>query len=330
MFRVFSQFGEISRLCASSGSAPACTPYFGHAYTSSLGGHPTFARSSVGSYLDSSDGLVKTALANIPRYQSGGLLFEISAATNIYPYSIDTTSMTFNSCGAVTGKDSPSGDTDAYAVIVNAATHTVYVYKNSSVTSGSQYVFSVYAKSYGYNFLQLNGSSGFPTTDFQNFNLSTGELGNSMGGDDTGMIDIGNGWYRCYFVLTATSSTSSGRFIMSILNADINSRNPSYAGDGVSGLVFWGPQLEVGAYPTSYIETVDATPVTRAAETLSYSGINATNETRASVDIFDGNGFQNVDVDNWDGKVDSNIITGSASPAIVQSIVAYPTGCRPA
>jgi hypothetical protein len=54
----------------------------------------------------------------------------------------------------------------------------------------------------------------------------------------------------------------------------------SYTGDGYKGVFLWGAQLEVGAFPTSYIPTVAAS-VTRNADVASMTGANFSSWYRA-------------------------------------------------
>lgn len=84
----------------------------------------------------------------------------------------------------------------------------------------------------------------------------------------------------------------------------------------------WGAQLTQQSAISSYIPT-SGSAVTRAAETLSYSGIAADNETRAITDA------GTVDTDDWDGIVDATI-NGADNLAQITSIDVYTTGERPA
>ena len=76
---------------------------------------------------------------------------------------------------------------------------------------------------------------------------------------------MGNGWYRC----SATDGLSQAR--VQIYISDANGSTAAYTGDGASGIVLYGAQLEDGAFPTSYIPTTTAA-VTRNADVATITG----------------------------------------------------------
>ena len=83
-------------------------------------------------------------------------------------------------------------------------------------------------------------------------------------------------------------------------------------------------QVESGAVQTSLMEGT-GTPVSRAVDTLSYSGAwTADNETRAVENGTD------VDVDDWDGVVDTTLDSDADGILELSSINVYTTGERPA
>ena len=89
-------------------------------------------------------------------------------------------------------------------------------------------------------------------------------------------------------------------------------------------IYIWGAQLETGSVPTSYIKTEGAI-ASRAVDTLSYSGAwTADNETRAVENGTD------VDVDDWDGVVDTTLDSDADGILELSSINVYTTGERPA
>jgi hypothetical protein len=63
------------------------------------------------------------------------------------------------------------------------------------------------------------------------------------------ITSVGNGWYRCSITVTGTAATNN--FRVYIVTND-GSGNASYAGDGVSGMLIWGAQLEAAASATDY------------------------------------------------------------------------------
>lgn len=137
--------------------------------------------------------------------------------------------------------------------------------ENTALTSLSGTVtFSVFAKSNGYNLFILRLSDfGLPIY----FNLTNGTIIGSESGVTSVIKDFGNGWYRCSITANVTNNTVV-RFQIS--QDDLLT---TFAGDNVKGILFYGAQLEQGAYPTSYIPTVAST-VTRNADVISKTGIS--------------------------------------------------------
>jgi len=215
---------------------------------------------------------------NIPRldYSNGtcpSLLVE-PQRTNLalYSSSFDNGTWSKNELNVTTnGFISPSGIQDADKIIPNTVNTFHTVQQVLSVSSGSNYTFSTYAKASGYNYVVFNtgGSTGGNSGPI--VNLSNGTIAGYFGITDYNAVveDAGNGWYKISFTFT-TNSTSA--------NVDINifptSTVASYSGDGTSGCIFWGYQFELGAYPTSYIPTTSAS-VTRNADVVSKTGISS-------------------------------------------------------
>jgi hypothetical protein len=85
---------------------------------------------------------------------------------------------------------------------------------------------------------------------------------------------VGNGWYRVS--LTYTSDTATSLTIRSFPYVG----STQLTGDGFSGLLVWGAQLEAGAFATSYIPTTTA-QVTRSADAASMTGTNFSSWYRA-------------------------------------------------
>ena len=229
----------------------------------------TFTRASSGTYVGS-DGLLKTATTNEPRFDHNpltgeclGLLVE-EQRTNLLRQSenLGTTwvangLLAFGSGSTLNAITAPDGATTADLITENTATaqHNVY----QTVTTTGQKTFSVFAKQGpGNRLLRLvdfNATNGAQAETY--FNLSTGAVVSG-----TGTIRaFSNGWYCCS--ITTTTTVTSNYYI------SISSGNGvfSYTGDGTSGIYVWGAQLEAGAFPTGYIPTT-ASAATRSADVV--------------------------------------------------------------
>lgn len=133
--------------------------------------------------------------------------------------------------------------------------HTIN--QGATVTSSTYYTYSVYAKADGYNYIQTNESA---VTNAQAvFDLSAGTAATATSNnqslhDATSRIQsVGNGWYRCSVTYKTGSAQTGMTFNTYILN---NSAASSYAGNGTSGVLFWGAMINVGTTANTYVTSV--------------------------------------------------------------------------
>jgi hypothetical protein len=166
----------------------------------------------------------------------------------------------------------PDGTSTADLMVPNATDFSKFILQDTQIANGGVYTQSVFVKAGGYNFAQLTPSTRFPLVDYVNFNLSTGAIGNSSGTLNPTITSVGNGWYRISITATA-NSTGAGRFLIAAINADTNSRAPAFIGDGTSGILIWGAQLEQRSSVTAYTATTTQ-PITNYIPALQTATAN--------------------------------------------------------
>jgi hypothetical protein len=240
----------------------------------------TFTRASSGTYVGS-DGLIKTATTNEPRFdhnpttgESLGLLVE-EQRTNLLlrseefgnaSWSKVSTTITANSIAAPDGLITADTITDSNDVA--AAAHSA-TSPSQSFTSGVAYTVSVFAKAGTLGETAfIFPSSAFTATLSARFSLTAGTVTAVDAGVTGSIVSLPNGWYRCTATATATT-TASG----TIQFRTATTTGSFYQGNGTGTIYLWGAQLEAGAFPTSYIPTTTAT-VTRSADVASITGTN--------------------------------------------------------
>ena len=221
---------------------------------SALSDITTFARTGTATYVDS-DGVLQTAADGVPRtahhlwdgtaWVNAGLLLESEARTNLFPFSTDLDNITWTgaSFGVTVTDDAgvaPDGSTTA-ARVQGLTSFRVYA-DSLTLSAGQAITISVWVKSN----ISLD----------QEFQLLIDDA--IVSGDKTATQE----WQRFSFSATTTSGTAS---LFGIAD--------NVAGDTYD-LLIWGPQLEVGATPSSYIPTTGTT-ATRNAETLTIASADA-------------------------------------------------------
>jgi hypothetical protein len=99
------------------------------------------------------------------------------------------------------------------------------------------------------------------------FNISSGVIGTTGLGHTASIVSFGNGWYRV--IVTFTSAIANG----ALLRLAPDNNIATYTGDGTSGILLWGAQLEAGSFPTSYIPTTTGT-LARSADVCSITDLS--------------------------------------------------------
>jgi hypothetical protein len=260
--------------------------------SSTLDSRITFTRASGATYFDSS-GVLQTAASGVARFdhnpitgESLGLLVE-EQRTNICLQSEDfsTTWTAVNASAQTNVAIAPTGALTADKLTEDTSSGVSHriTQTSMSLAASTAATFSFYAKASGRNIVRAqlyeDNSNGI-LTGF--FDLSSGTVtstsvsGTASGASGT-ITAVGNGWYRC--TLSGIPYTS-GTLASVALTLVSTGTTVVYTGDGYSGVFLWGAQLEVGAFPTSYIPTVAAT-VTRNADAASMTGANFSSWYRA-------------------------------------------------
>ena len=125
----------------------------------------------------------------------------------------------------------------------------------ASATSGLFYTFSVYAKPVERTWLRLTVDSVFdpgPGNPTAWFNLSgNGAMGSTEVVDHATIATAPNGYYRAQMSMQAAATGVCNAYVQMVLGNGLD----AYAGDGASGFIPWGAQLNPGGYATGYLET---------------------------------------------------------------------------
>jgi prepilin-type N-terminal cleavage/methylation domain-containing protein len=253
----------------------------------------TFTRNSIGTYVGS-DGLIKTATVNEPRFDhdpvtksSLGLLIE-EARTNSVINSANFTNASWTKTNTTITPNiilAPDG-TNTASKLAETATTGVHeaIASTSGTSTDNSIVLSIFAKAAERNFVYLravgNSKRMAIVVDLTNGNFNITNTGVTVNTVGT-VTPFPNGWYR--ITITAQSNYpaapgwGSGFYVAPIdsyqLAGNVSGSGFSYTGSSESGVYIWGAQHEIASFPTSYIPTTGVV-VTRSADDVRLTGTN--------------------------------------------------------
>ncbi len=229
-------------------------------------------------------GFIETMGSNVPRLdyplidgvvQSCPALLLEPLRNNQHPYSEDFSGYAGANFNVVSNDAiSPDGTQTADFVRENSGTNQKYFYKDSSITSGTEYTQSIFVKSNGTRYFQITGSTGFDTGMRVNFDLQEGVITLNVNANDASITKFPNDWYRLSVTDTATSTTT-GRMVFAMIGTADAARLESYSGVTTEGVYTWGAMLEAGEYPTSYIANLTTGSTTRNTDVCNGAGTSA-------------------------------------------------------
>ena len=223
----------------------------------------TFYRDSIATYYDSK-GVLKYANVNEPRFdhdpatgESKGLLIEEArAGLNTNTVTINGGYWGFtNATATIKQAIAPDGTYSADGIHASTSNDGHGIYKAFVPTANTYYTLTGYYKrganryvSHAWYYNEAAGSTNYPTAYYD---LDNGTFTHTTGiNRGTTMTDVGNGWYRCSLTVLTDSTPSSSYFYATSATAD---GTAAYVGTGAIDTYYWGLQIEIGAFPTSFI-----------------------------------------------------------------------------
>jgi hypothetical protein len=150
----------------------------------------------------------------------------------------------------------PDGTTSADKVVPNTTSAAHYIEGAvSKASSAITYTASVYVKADGYNFGALGVGGNIISNQVSwAFDLTNGTI-SSPTVSGTGFVagpsfitPLANGWFRIVVSVTTDASATVRPYV----RVDSALGTPTYTGDGTSGILIWGAQLELGSTATAF------------------------------------------------------------------------------
>lgn len=154
----------------------------------------------------------------------------------------------------------PDGTNTAVLVTETTASSAHFVGTVATIIEGQTYTASAYVKYSGKSQIIFSfGKSGAPFTrgrfifDFANGSMTSFPAGSPVTSTNFRAIQLADGWWRLSITVLADYTSTDGFFSITLGNSD-----GAYIGDGVSGILMWGWQLQRGSIVKPYLVTTVA------------------------------------------------------------------------
>ena len=239
----------------------------------------TTTRVTTLSYAEQLDGSLVSFAADLPRITDKGLLVEESRVNLVLrSQEMDTLWGTTNTVVS---------DPNTTVTTAPDGTNTADFYREASDTGAQHYLVQNLAAA-GVSTISAYFKAGTRTKAMLydtgagkgiGVDLVAGTLFTPTGFSSSLVVwkleKLPDGWYHVSGVKDVSLADLTGLRLYLVDDTD----NPIYDGDGVSGLYVWGVQVEVGAFPTSYIPTLTVA-ASRAEDKVSFTDFTTTWRSR--------------------------------------------------
>lgn len=256
-----------------------------------IGGPISFSRANAGTYVGS-DGYIKTAQANIPRFnyeydnngvlQYRGLYIDNGNSNNNFIYSENFSQAVWTKTNTQiesTATLSPNGVDNGSRLRLNSSggslSYTINLVGSTSATLKRFLYISIMAKASECNHLRINisNNNGYGVECY--YNLSNGTTGSNTAGTANQLIfvnkyvcNMGNGWYRLMFHIQDIQAASPG--IDYTISFTPTTSASSLTGSNGDGCLIFGAMLNTifnqgNGYEIAFAQYIKTTGVSEIA-----------------------------------------------------------------